>query len=247
MTLPLIDFNTTSRNYRVSGFEVAGDDSPRIFSTDYLNNSGDYEDLITAAYRQIFNEQHFTKSARIRALESQLCVGQITVRDFVLSLLVSNHFRVRYYDTNNNYRFVQICFQRVLGRDVESDREKLAWSIILATKGIEGFAADLVNSEEYLNTFGNNTVPYQRRRTIAQRSVGEVSFTHMARYDENHLAQLKALGNDFNNLDSGMLLGGGLPPVGVRKLGAALTYTGAILLTLASVSVFLSWIGLINL
>lgn len=246
MTLPLLEFPTTTRNYRVSGFEVSGDDSPRIFTTDYLANSLDYDDLINVAYRQIFNEQHFTKSARIQALESQFRNGQITVRDFVQGLLTSSHFRTRNYDTNNNYRFVQMCFQRVLGRDVESDREKLAWSIVLATKGIEGFVGDLLNSEEYLNAFGNNTVPYQRRRTIAQRSSGEVSFNHMARYDDNHLAQLKALGNNFEASNS-MISNGGLPPLGARKVGAVLTYAGATILGLGAVSVFLSWIGLIKI
>jgi hypothetical protein len=52
----------------------------------------------------------------------------------------------------------------VLGRDVYSEREKIAWSIVVATKGIAGFVDQLLNSDEYLNNFGYNTVPYQRRR-----------------------------------------------------------------------------------
>ena len=248
MTLPLLEYPSTSRNYRVSSFEVPGDYSPRIFSVDPDLSSTDFDDLIQAAYRQIFNEQHLTVSSRLKALESQLRDGQITVRDFIRELLVSSHFRVRNYDTNNNYRFVQMCFQRVLGRDVENDREKMAWSIVLATEGLEGFATELVNSEEYVSTFGLQTVPYQRRRSIAQRAIGEISFEHMARYDANHLAQLKALGNDFERQSVGFISpNGGLPPESARKVGAVLTYAGATLLSLGVLATFLSWIGLIKL
>ena len=246
MALPLLEYAGTSRNYRVNGFEVKGDDSPRIFSTSVLSQSVDYDSLIQAAYRQIFNQQHFTASSRLKTLESQLRSAQITVREFIQGLLTSSHFRTYNYDTNNNYRFVQMCFQRVLGRDVESDREKLAWSIVLATKGIEGFAADLVNSEEYLINFGDDIVPFQRRRTLPQRSVGEVTFEHMARYDANHLAQLKALGNDFERTDY-VSPNGGLPPLAARRIGAILTYAGATVLTFGCGAVFLSWIGLIKI
>ncbi|NJN23317.1 MAG: phycobilisome rod-core linker polypeptide CpcG [Acaryochloridaceae cyanobacterium RL_2_7] len=248
MTLPLIEYPSTSRNYRVSSFEVQGDSSPRVFSVDLDLSATDFDNLIQAAYRQIFNQQHFTASSRLKALESQLRDGQITVRDFIRELVVSSHFRTRNYDTNNNYRFVQMCFQRVLGRDVENDREKMAWSIVLATQGLEGFASELVNSEEYIRTFGVQTVPYQRRRSIAQRPIGEVSFEHMARYDANHLAQLKALGNDFDR-KGGIFMSpnGGMPPEVARKVGAVLTYAGASLLTLGVVATFLSWIGLIKL
>ena len=91
--------------------------------------------LISAAYRQIFNEQQLLKSNRQTFLESQLRFGQLSVRDFIRGLATSDPFRQRNYECNNNYRFVQMCVQRILGREVYSDREKLAWSIVLATKG----------------------------------------------------------------------------------------------------------------
>ena len=33
-----------------------------------------------------------------------------------------------------------------------------------------------MNSDEYIENFGDSTVPYQRRRIIAQRSKGEIPF-----------------------------------------------------------------------
>lgn len=125
--------------------------------------------MIRAAYRQIFNEQQQIASHRQIALESQLHAAQITVRDFIRGLVLSDSFRRLNYETNNNYRFVEMSIQRLLGRNVYDNREKLAWSIILATKGLRGFIDELLNSEEYLNNFGFSTVPYQRRRILPQR------------------------------------------------------------------------------
>ncbi|MEM9136619.1 MAG: phycobilisome rod-core linker polypeptide [Cyanobacteria bacterium P01_F01_bin.42] len=243
MTIPLLKSGTTSRNYRVNGFEVQGDDSPRLFASDILTESIDYDSLIDAAYRQLFNEQHYTSSSRQVELESQLRNGQLSVRDFVRSLILSDHFRTRYYETNSNYRFVEICFQRVLGRDVESEREKLAWSIILATKGIEGFARELVESEEYLNSFGDSILPFQRRRTLPQRSVGDVTFYHTARYDANHLQQLRDLGNNFGEE---FFTRRGIPALG-RNVGQVIGYVGGILVTALFLTIFLSMIGLIKI
>jgi phycobilisome rod-core linker protein len=190
MTLPLLTYSPASQNQRVNGFEIPGDEQPRIYNTDNLLSSVDMDTLIHVAYRQICNEQQMLSSHRQRYLESQLRAGQITVKDFIRGLATSDSFRRLTYDTNNNYRFVQICIQRILGREVYSDREKLAWSIVLATKGLEGFIDDLLNSEEYSSNFGSNTVPYQRRRILPQRSQGELPFARMARYDAYHLAKL---------------------------------------------------------
>lgn len=182
MALPLLTYAPSSQNQRVTGYEVPGDEQPRIYTTENSLSRGEMDTLIHAAYRQICHEQQMLASNRQRCLESQLKVGQITVKDFIRGLAVSDSFRRLVYDSNNNYRFVQLCIQRILGREVYSDREKMAWSIVLATKGLGGFIDDLLNSQEYSNNFGENTVPYQRRRILPQRSQGELPFERMARY-----------------------------------------------------------------
>jgi phycobilisome rod-core linker protein len=183
MALPLIQYAPKSQNQRVAGYEVAGDDQPRVFSTDNLLSSTDMDTLIEAAYRQMFF--HAFKADREPYLESQLRNGQITVRDFIRGLVLSNTFKKSFYDLNNNYRFVEQCVQRVLGRDVYSEREKIAWSIVVATKGIRGFIDQLLDSEEYLNNFGYSTVPFQRRRNLPGRSEGELPFNIKSpRYEE---------------------------------------------------------------
>lgn len=182
MSLALLEYPQKSQNQRVEGFEVPGDEQPRLFTTDNTLVKSELDQLIQAAYRQIFNEQQMLAHHKQPVLESQLSAHQITVRDFIKGLLLSDSFRRLVYECNNNYRFVEICFQRVLGRQPYNEREKLAWSIVLATEGLRGFVDALVNSDEYLENFGDNVVPFQRRRILPQRAKGEVTFAHTARY-----------------------------------------------------------------
>ena len=52
--IPLLNYAPNSQNQRVVGYEIPGDDQPIIFSTENLYSSGDIDNLIAAAYRQIY-------------------------------------------------------------------------------------------------------------------------------------------------------------------------------------------------
>ncbi|NJL49044.1 MAG: phycobilisome rod-core linker polypeptide CpcG [Leptolyngbyaceae cyanobacterium SM2_5_2] len=185
MPLPLLNYSPSSQNQRVASFDVGGPRELRIFSTDDQFSGNGMDALIEAAYRQMFF--HAFKWDREPFLESQLRNGQLTVRDFIRGLALSTTFYESFYEKNSNYKFVEHCVQKILGRDVYSDREKIAWSIVVATKGIQGFVDELLSSEEYLTNFGYNTVPYQRRRVLPGRSEGERPI-HIKnpRYDAYH-------------------------------------------------------------
>ncbi|MEO0408205.1 MAG: phycobilisome rod-core linker polypeptide, partial [Cyanobacteria bacterium P01_A01_bin.135] len=193
MTLPQLTYAPTSQNQRVTGFDTAGDEQPRQYSSD-IQSGAEIDEIVWAAYRQIFNEQQLIKAYRQPVLESQLRYGQITVKDFIRGLLLSDSFRRLVYDVNSNYRFVELCIQRVLGRSAYGDRETMAWSTVLATQGRQGFIDALLTSDEYLDNFGDGLVPYQRRRILPQREQGDLPFARMARYDGYHLEQLYRTG-----------------------------------------------------
>ena len=58
-------------------------------------------------------------------------------------------------------------------------------------KGIEGFIDALLDSDEYLEAFGDDILPYQRRRVLPSQRIGEVPFNLKSpRYDAYHRAQL---------------------------------------------------------
>ncbi|WP_008314556.1 phycobilisome rod-core linker polypeptide [Leptolyngbya sp. PCC 6406] len=190
MTIPSLTYTPSSQNQRVQGFEVPGDETPRIYSMDDLLDSSEMDMLIWSAYRQIFNEQQCIAYHRQVALESQLRTRQITVRDFIRGLVLSDSFRRLNYEVNSNYRFIEMVIQRVLGRSIYNNRETFSWSIVLATKGLKGFVDALVNTEEYLERFGDNIVPYQRRRILTQRVQGELPFARMPRYGADYRDKL---------------------------------------------------------
>ena len=164
MTIPLLEYKPSSQNQRVAGYEVANEDSPRVYRLENCYSDNEVEELIWAAYRQIFSEHLVLKSSRQVSLETQLKNRAITVRDFIRGLAKSQVYRRLVIENNSNYRVVELTLKRLLGRAPYNKDEEIAWSIKIATLGFDGFVEALINSEEYIENFGENIVPYQRRR-----------------------------------------------------------------------------------
>ncbi|WP_036478911.1 phycobilisome rod-core linker polypeptide [Myxosarcina sp. GI1] len=189
MSIPLLEYKPISQNNRVAGYDVGGDDQPKIYCAENVMSLTEMNELIDSAYRQMFF--YAFRSDREIFLESQLRDGQITVRDFIRGLMLSSTFRNSFYEKNSNYRFVEQCIQRALGRDPYNEREKIAWSIKIPTLGYEGFIDALLDSDEYMENFGYDIVPFQRRRVLAGRQEGERPFNIKSpRYDEYYRAIL---------------------------------------------------------
>jgi phycobilisome rod-core linker protein len=164
MTIPLLEYKPSSQNQRVAGYEVPNEDTPTIYRIEDYASGGEVEELIWAAYRQLFSEHVILKFYRQVHLESQVKNKAITVRDFIRGLAKSEAFQSLVIQTNSNYRLVEIGLKRLLGRAPYNKEEEIAWSIVIATKGWGGFVDALLDSEEYQSNFGENIVPYQRRR-----------------------------------------------------------------------------------
>lgn len=164
MSIPLLEYKPSSQNQRVSGYEVAGEDTPRIYRIEDCFEQNDVLQLIWAVYRQVLSEHEILKSNRQIPLESQLKNRAINVRDFVRGVAKSDAFYRLVVEPNSNYRVVELCLKRLLGRSPYNKEEEIAWSIKIATLGWGGFVDTLVDSAEYQENFGDNTVPYQRRR-----------------------------------------------------------------------------------
>ncbi|MBD2136434.1 phycobilisome rod-core linker polypeptide [Anabaena sp. FACHB-1237] len=164
MSIPLLEYKPSSQNQRVAGYEVPNEDTPVIYRSENYAAGGEIEELIWATYRQLFSEHVILKFYRQSNLESQIKNKAISVRDFVRGLAKSEAFQTLVIQTNSNYRLVEIGLKRILGRAPYNKEEEIAWSITIANVGWSGFVDALVDSEEYLSTFGENIVPYQRRR-----------------------------------------------------------------------------------
>ena len=164
MPIPLLEYQPRSQNQRVAGYEVPSEDTPWIYRLEDCAAADEIQELIWAAYRQIFSEHQILQFNRQIQLESQLKNRAINVRDFIRGLAKSEAFRRLVVETNSNYRLVEVCLKRLLGRAPYNKDEEISWSIKVATLGWGGFVDALVDSEEYQQNFGDTTVPYQRRR-----------------------------------------------------------------------------------
>jgi phycobilisome rod-core linker protein len=166
MALPLLEYKPSSQNHRVSSFGVAdqNENTPYIYRIEDVSSYTDIQNIIWAAYRQVFSEHEILQFNRQKTLESQVKNGDISVRNFIRGLAKSEAFYRLVVSVNNNYRLVDITLKRLLGRSAYNKDEEIAWSIVIGTKGFGGFVDALIDSEEYTQNFGENTVPYQRKR-----------------------------------------------------------------------------------
>ncbi|HEY9820808.1 MAG TPA: phycobilisome rod-core linker polypeptide [Candidatus Sericytochromatia bacterium] len=164
MSIPLLEITPTTQNQRVEGYEVPDDDDFQFYRLTEVTSESEITEIIWAGYRQIFSEHLILEKYRQPFLESQLRNRAISVRDFVRGLGKTDVYRNLVAETNSNYRLVDITFKRFLGRASYNKDEQIAWSIVIATKGLSGFIDAVVDSDEYRQNFGDNIVPYQRRR-----------------------------------------------------------------------------------
>nr|YP_009530886.1 phycobilisome rod-core linker polypeptide cpcG [Paulinella micropora]AXY63575.1 phycobilisome rod-core linker polypeptide cpcG [Paulinella micropora] len=174
VALPLLRYAPTTQNSRVKAFRVGSDEDPKAISMDKAMDREDQNFVIETAYRQIFF--HAFKIDRDTILESQVRNGQITVRDFIRSLCLSDTFTRSFYNLNSNYQVARHLVEKLLGRQVYGKSEEIGWSAVLMTRGVKGMVDDILNSAEYLENFGYDTVPYHRNRVVGSRVVGETPF-----------------------------------------------------------------------
>ena len=127
-----------------------------------------------------------------------------------------------------NYRFVQLCFERVLGRPA-IQAEVFKWSSLLASEGIRSFADKLTTSDEYVSAFGPFQVP--SRRSIKLSSSDQ---NLPALPKELSIKRYQGEGNEtqFNYVGAANpLWEGNMPPAIIRKIGAVITVAGVIEVT----------------
>ena len=186
VAIPLLEYAPITQNSLrtgISNLRVGSEEAPRAYSMDIAMDADNLRTVIDSAYRQIFF--HAFETDRDVNLESQLRDGQITVRDFIRGLVLSETFQRTFYGFNSNYKVVRHLVERLLGRKINGKGEELSWSIVIASKGLEGLVDVLMDSQEYLEAFGYDSVPQQRNRVLPGRDLGDTPFNiSTPRYDE---------------------------------------------------------------
>jgi len=121
--------------------------------------------IIEAGYKQVFGNAHLMESERLPKVESQLRNGQITVKEFVRQLAISEKYRALFWDGYSNLKAIELNFKHLLGRTPESYSEI---SQHIQTINENGFIAEIdsyFDGDEYDRNFGDTLIPYYRGYT----------------------------------------------------------------------------------
>ena len=149
LKLPQIYFNAAERR-------------PKFVMKPGLSAS-EKNEVIRAAYRQIF-ERDITKaySLGLGDLESKVKNGDISMKEFVRRLVKSPLYRKNFYEPYINSRALELAFRHILGRGPSSREEVQKYFSIVSASGFSKLVDALVDSNEYADYFGEETVPYIR-------------------------------------------------------------------------------------
>jgi len=136
-----------------------------------LTNTADkvaFKNLAMAAYRQIFERDTdpYLVKEQFTNLESKLGNGEITVKEFITALGCSELYIKEFYTPYPNTKVIELGTKHFLGRAPLNQSEIQKYNQILAAEGIRAFIGAMVNSMEYLQVFGEDTVPYRRFPTL---------------------------------------------------------------------------------
>lgn len=119
------------------------------------------EAVINGAYRQVFGRE-LLQGQRLTTPEIKLKGGEITMREFIRQLGKSNWFRRMYWEKLYITKAIEYIHRRLLGRPTYGREEMNRYYDISATKGFYALIDEIIDSSEYIEAFGENTVPYER-------------------------------------------------------------------------------------
>ncbi len=171
--------NNQNSNPKARG-EFPGSLGPKVFRLDQLPLSGisskknnaasvkfsesSTQALIRACYVQVFGRAVY-EGQRLKVAEIKLENGEIPVREFVRTLAKSDLFRKMYWTSLYVCKAVEYIHRRLLGRPTYGRQENNKYFDICAKKGFYALVDAIIDSPEYSEAFGEDTVPYERYLT----------------------------------------------------------------------------------
>ncbi len=119
--------------------------------------------VINACYRQVF-ERDICRAYNLefKDLESQVKAGIISIKEFIRLLGKSSVYHKQFSQPFVDSRVVELSLRHFLGRGLSSIEEFKKYFSILSSNGINSLIDSLINSQEYSDYFGEETVPYLR-------------------------------------------------------------------------------------
>ncbi|MBE9070253.1 phycobilisome rod-core linker polypeptide, partial [Leptolyngbya cf. ectocarpi LEGE 11479] len=140
----------------------------KIFKLTSLYDKANIKLITQAAYRQIFERDisPYVVKTEFTSLESKLGNGEINMKEFIEGLGCSDLYQREFYAPYPNTKVIELGTKHFLGRAPLNQLEIRKYNQILATQGIRGFIQTMVETPEYAEFFGEDTVPYRRFPTL---------------------------------------------------------------------------------
>lgn len=122
----------------------------------------DAQIVIRAVYRQVLGNDHLMANERQIGLESLLCNGQITVREFVRGLAKSELYKTKFLYPVFQTRAIELNFKHLLGRAPYDESEVIEHLDRYQNHGYDADIDSYIDANEYDENFGDSIVPYYR-------------------------------------------------------------------------------------
>jgi phycocyanin-associated rod linker protein len=142
------------------GTSAYGDSKPLELRTNW--SAEDAKNVIRAIYRQVLGNDYLMASERLIGLESLLCNGQITVRDFVRGVAKSELYKTKFLYSSFQTRTIELSFKHFLGRAPYDESEVIEHLDRYQNYGYDADVDSFIDSDEYNDNFGDSIVPYYR-------------------------------------------------------------------------------------
>ena len=134
--------------------------------------------IIRAVYKQVLGNEYIMDSQRLDSAEAMLRNSSITVRRFVRMVAQSSLYQSLFLYKSPQYRFIELNFKHLLGR-APQDQSEISEHVRIYNEG--GYVAEIdsyLDSNEYLDSFGENMVPYPRS-IVSQAGIKTEGFNRM--------------------------------------------------------------------
>ncbi|MEL6579672.1 MAG: phycobilisome rod-core linker polypeptide [Cyanobacteria bacterium J06621_12] len=122
----------------------------------------DFNIIIRQAYKQVLGNAYLLEGETLDTAESLFRNGDLTVRGFVRAIGQSELYRSLFFETCSQYRFIEMNCKHFLGRAPLDQAEISQHVQIYNNLGYEAEIDSYLDSAEYLNAYGENTVPSPR-------------------------------------------------------------------------------------
>ncbi len=125
------------------------------------NTEASTQAVINAVYVQVLGNAGYA-GERLSSEEARLENGDICLKDFVRSVARSDAFRRRYWSGLYIVKAIEVMHRRLLGRPTFGRWEIDALFDTAARRGFYGVVDALIDSKDYQDCFGEDTVPFER-------------------------------------------------------------------------------------